>query len=587
MQRQIREVLGQSSTRDPPGAVGLVVVQVFELAAQVRRELLVSHEWDVIVLGTGAAGLTTAFTAAQAGARVGLYEKSHLVGGTTAWSGGHVWIPCNPHQDAIGVSDSPAEAYEYIMSLSRGLLEEPLIKAYLAAGPKMVRLLDESGGTDFYAVRDFPDYHPEHPGGKPGGGRTIECPLFSFKELGPWQHRVTSTPYYPVQHLTMSETPLGAVNPTQPSEGELARRAARDERGAGQALVGRLLKACLDHGVEPQVSSRARELVVEDGRVVGVRIEAPDGEVVARASAGVVLANGGFEWNEEYKRAFLRGPLTHPVSVKTNTGDGLYMAMKVGAMLSNMREAWWIPAADLPPGVNDMNREMINADRTRPRSIMVNRYGRRFTNEAANYNAFGGAFHQEDVAAFDYANLPCWLIFDQEYLRRYGTIGPHAPSEDPPAWLTAYPSIDALAEALDIPADALNSTVDEWNKAVAAGKDSAFHRGESAHDRWWGDPAYKRDARGTLGPLDTPPYYAIRVESGGLGTKGGPRVDTDARVLDLDGNVIEGLYAAGNVMGSPFGATYGGAGGTLGPAMVFGYLAGRHAANRIEVPKST
>ncbi|KUP97246.1 FAD-dependent oxidoreductase [Thermobifida cellulosilytica] len=535
-----------------------------------------TDEYDVIVLGTGAAGLTAAVTAARGGARVGLFEKAREVGGTTAWSGGHVWIPCNPHQAAIGVSDSKEEAFTYIMSLSRGLLEERLIRAYLDAGPEMVEFLDREAGTEFHAVPDFPDYHPEHPGGKPGGGRTIECPLFPFTELGEWQHRVTRTPYYPNEHLTMSETSLGAVVPEVPSEEELARRAANDERGRGQALVGRLLKALLDLGVQPQVEHRARELVVADGRVRGVRFETPQGPREVRARRGVVLATGGFEWNEEYKRAFLRGPLTHPVSVPTNTGDGLYMAMKVGAMLGNMREAWWIPAADLPEGINSMNRAMINADRTRPRSIMVNRKGRRFTNEAANYNAFGGAFHVEDVTSFDYANLPSWLIFDQGYLRAYGTIGPHPAGEEPPAWLKGYPTLEALAEDVGLPADELVATVRRWNENVANGHDPDFGRGESAHDRWWGDPAYKRDVRGTLGPIDDPPYYAIKVVSGGLGTKGGPRTDEHARVLDLDGRVIEGLYAAGNVMASPFGMTYGGAGGTLGPAMVFGYLAGRH-----------
>jgi 3-oxosteroid 1-dehydrogenase len=539
------------------------------------------HDWDVIVLGTGAAGLTAAFTAAHAGARVGLYEKADEVGGTSAWSGGQVWVPNNPHQADIGVSDSMDEAFTYIMSLSRGLLEERLVRAYLEAGPEMVRHLDEHAGTEFYAVPDFPDYHPEHPGGKPGGGRTIETPLISFiEELGEWGERVTRTPYYPNQHLAMGETALGAVNPPQLSEEEMEQRVARDLRGSGQALVGRLLRAVLAEGVVPQVGCRARELVLEDGRVVGVRIETPDGEVVARAANGVILASGGFEWNEDYKRAFLRGPLTHPVSVRTNTGDSLYMAMKAGAQLSNMREAWWMPAADLPEGVNSMNRVLVNADRTRPRSIMVNRHGRRFTNEAANYNAFGGAFHQEDVVAFDYANLPSWLIFDQEYLRRYGTIGPYPPSEEPPSWLTAYPSLDALAEELGIDADALRRTVDDWNHHVAEERDPDFHRGDSAHDRWWGDPAYKGEKRGTLGPLDEPPFYAIRIESGALGTKGGPRVDAEGRVLDLDGDVLKGLYAAGNAMGSPFGATYGGAGGTLGPAMVFGYISGLHAATK-------
>ncbi|MGI5508480.1 FAD-dependent oxidoreductase [Streptomyces sp. CA-106131] len=535
-----------------------------------------SEQFDVIVLGTGAAGLTAAVTAARGGARVGLFEKAAEVGGTAAWSGGHVWIPNNPHQAAIGVEDSEEEAFTYIMSLSRGLLEERLIRAYLKAGPAMVRFLDEVAHTDFHAVPDFPDYHPEHPGGKPGGGRTIECPLFPYDELGPWQHRVTHSPYYPNQHLTMSETPLGAAVPKLPSKEELARRSVRDERGRGQSLIGRLLLACLEAGVEPHTEHRARRLLIEDAQVAGVRFDTPDGPVEHRAAKGVVLATGGFEWNEEYKRAFLRGPLTHPVSMRTNTGDGLYMAMKAGAMLGNMREAWWIPAADLPAGINAMDRAMISAERTRPRSILVNRQGRRFTNEAANYNAFGGAFHVEDVAAFEYANLPCWLVFDQGYLRAYGTIGPHPAGEEPPAWLKPYDTLDALASGLGVPEEELKATVARWNEHVAKGADPDFHRGESAHDRWWGDPAYKRDVRGTLGPLDEPPYYAIPIKSGALGTKGGPRVDPDARVLDIDGEPIAGLYAAGNVMASPFGMTYGGAGGTLGPAMVFAWMAGRH-----------
>lgn len=538
--------------------------------------MVIREAVDVVVLGTGAAGLTAAFTAAHAGARVAVFEKHDQLGGTSAWSGGQVWLPANPQQAAAGVADSYEEGRAYLMSLSRGLMEERLVDAFLAAGPDAVRFLDDEAGTEFYVVPDFPDYHPEHPGGKPGGGRTIECPVFSFHELGQWAPRITRSPYTP-QYLAMTETPLGAVTPPQLPPGEIERRQAADIRGGGQALIGRLLKACLGLGIEPELRMRARELIVEDGAVTGVRLESSDGDVVVQPSRAVILACGGFEWNEEYKRAFLRGPLTHPVSIPTNTGDGLYMAMKAGAMLSNMREAWWSAIADVPPGVNDMNRVMILSDRTRPRSIMVNRKGRRFTNEAANYNAFGGAFHTEDVSAFEYANLPSWLIFDQGYLRAYGTTGMHPPGETPPSWLRAYPTLRELADDLGIDADNLERTVAEWNVTVELGRDLEFGRGDSAHDRWWGDPYFKQDVRGTLGPLEEAPFYAIRVESGALGTKGGPRVDTAARVLDLDGEVIEGLYAAGNVMGSPMGATYGGAGGTLAPAITFGYLAARHA----------
>lgn len=537
-----------------------------------------TEEVDVVVLGSGAAGLTAAITAADGDLRVAVLERADLVGGTSAWSGGQVWVPNNPHMAAVGATDSAEDAVTYILSLSRGLLDEHLVRRYVEAAPQMVRYLDDHTPTSFYAVGGFPDYHPEHPGGRPNGGRTVECPIYPFDELGDWGHRVTVSPYYPDPHRTMSEIPLGQPVPRPISREERQRRKLRDERGMGQALVGRLLRGCLDRGIEPRVEHRAQELLLDDGRVTGVRVDTPDGERHLTARRGVVLATGGFEWNEDYTRAFLRGPMTHPVSVRTNTGDGLRMAMRAGAMLGNMREAWWTPVAELPAGLTDpMNRMMIAGDRSRPRAIMINRSGRRFTNEAANYNAFGGAFHQEDVSRFAYANLPCWLVFDHEYVRRYGVLEWYRPG-DVPDWIVRADTLAALAAELDVPATALEETVERWNGQVAAGRDPDFGRGDSAHDRWWGDAECKGQVKATLGPLDEAPYYAVPVRSGALGTKGGPVVDGDARVIDLDGAVIPGLYAAGNVMASPFGMTYGGPGGTLGPAMTFGYLAGRHLA---------
>ena len=542
---------------------------------------VVDEQCDVVVLGTGAGGLTAAVMAHDGGASVQVFEKADLVGGTTAWSGGQVWIPNNPHMPEVGVEDSREKALTYIMSLSRGMIEERLMEAYVDAGREMVEYLEAKSPVQFYAVPEMPDYHPEFPGGSPEGGRTIECPIFPFEELGDWADKVTPSPYFADPHITMSETPLGKSVPQPPSAEEHARRVEHNERGCGQALAGRLLRACLDRGIEPHTGCAGKRLVIEDGAVVGVVVETPAGEVTVRARKGVVLASGGFDHDLELVRAFLRGPMTHPVSMETTTGDALRMSMRAGAALSTMREAWWIPVGVVPDGSIANGRVLVNGQRTLPHSIMVNRHGRRFTNEAANYNAFGAAFHVEDVSRFEYQNLPCWLIFDQAYVDTYGfRVSSGGDGSTVPDWVPRGATLEELAGVLEVPADNLVATVDRWNQNCEAGHDPDFGRGDSAFDCWWGDPYRKGRRDATLGPIGNGPFYAWEIHSGCLGTKGGPRVDPDARVVDVDGDPIPGLYAAGNAMGSPFGMTYGGPGGTLGPSMVFGYLAGRHAATR-------
>ena len=533
-------------------------------------------EYDVIVLGTGAAGLTAAIAAAEHGATVGLFEKADVVGGTTAWSGGMVWLPLHPHMDEAGVVDSREDVLTYLESLSFGTIDLDLAAAFVDRGTEMIRFLEACTPVRFRVCRGFPDYHPERPGGKPEGGRSLECPVFSFHELGPWASRVTVGRYLPGP-LAMTETPLGRGAPDGVPPEELERRRAHDERGAGLALVGRLLKGCLDRGIEPRTGSRAVELLRDGTRISGVRFDSVDGSFDVAARAGVILATGGFEWDRELVRAFIRGPLDRSVSVPTNTGDGLKMAMRAGASLGNMREAWWLPTADVVDTHGVPMVWMVSSERARPHCIMVNRSGRRFANEAANYNAFGAAFHQIDVTDFDYVNLPSWMIFDHHYLTKYGIAG-YKGQGPTPSWLTTAPSFDALAGLLGMAGDALAATVQRFNTFAARGEDPDFGRGRSAHDTWWGDPALTGQVTATLGPLDTPPFYGLQVRSGALGTKGGPRTDVNAQVLDVDGEPIPGLYAAGNVMASVMGMTYGGGGGTLGPAMVFGYLGGRHAA---------
>ncbi len=318
--------------------------------------------------------------------------------------------------------------------------------------------------------------------------------------------------------------------------------------------------------------------MVRKGAVRGVVIE-HRGETQRIDCDAVILATGGFEWSEEFKCSFLRGPMTHPVSIDTNTGDGLRMAMRVGAMLGNMREAWWMPVAEVPREEVSTGVTLIAGIRSLPRCIMVNRKGVRFTNESANYNAIGAAFHDQDVSAFAYRNLPCWIVFDQGYIDRYGfPITGSKPGIPPPQWVSSGSTLAALANNLGMPPDALERTVARWNTQVAAGRDDDFHRGEAAHDQWWGDAAGRGGPGAALGPLDRGPFYAVEIKSGALGTKGGPKTDVNANVLDVDGKPIAGLYAAGNVMSSPMGMTYGGAGGTIAPGMVFGFVAGRHAA---------
>ena len=538
--------------------------------------------YDVVVVGSGAAGLTAAVTASLRGAeKVIVFEKGDLTGGTTAWSGGQVWIPNNPHMPEVGIEDSREKALTYIMSLSRDMLDESLVESYVDAGPAMVSFLEKHTPVQFYAVEGMPDYHPEFPGGSVEGGRTIECPLYPFQELGEWEHKVTPSPYFANPNITMSETPLGKAIPEVPSKEELRRRSAENERGCGQALIGRLLRACLDQNIEIRTGCGVKELIVEEDQVRGVEVETSQGLQKISATKGVVLASGGFDWDEDLRRSFLRGPMTHPVSMETTTGDGLRMSMKAGAMLSNMREAWWIPVAVVSTEENPMGRVLINGQRTLPHSIMVNRHGKRFTNEAANYNAFGAAFHVEDVSKFEYQNLPCWLIFDGTYAEQYGfRVASGVEGKGVADWVTRAQSPEELAELLGIDGKNLRSSIERWNTHCENSHDPDFGRGDSAFDRWWGDPHRKGQRDATLGPLTKAPYYAVEIKSGCLGTKGGPKVDKYARVLNIEGEAIRGLYAAGNVMGSPFGMTYGGPGGTLGPAMVFGYLAANHAVSR-------
>ncbi len=534
----------------------------------------ISH--DVVVLGTGAGGLVAALAAARTGASVGLYEKADGVGGSTAISGGVVWIPLNHHQDSAGIADSREDALDYLSSLSLDRMDPELAAAFVDNGRQTIEWLEEVTSIRFSILPDYPDYQPENPGGRPGGGRSLDPGLFAYPRLGAWSGRVARSRRS--AHLTIADTTLGGGTGFLDDE-TAAYRAENDLRGCGNALVGPLLEALLELGVEPTINAPARDLIVEDGRVVGALILIDGVEVPVLASRGVVLATGGFEWNAELVREFLRGPMTAPTSVPTNTGDGLLMAMRAGARLANMGQAWWVPTVQIPgdTAFGTQRSNLVNRERTLPGSIMVNARGRRFTNEASNYNSLGGAFHQMDSSAFGYANLPAWLVFDAHHAREFGSFG--TPAGEPVGeWIERAPTLRELASLLGIDPTALEQTVERWNRFVDAGLDEDFGRGESAYDRWSGDGRFRFTKASTLGRIDEGPFYAVPVQSGALGTSGGPRTDSAGRVLDTRMNPIPGLFAAGNVAAAPTAMAYGGAGGTLGPILVFGRRAGESAA---------
>jgi succinate dehydrogenase/fumarate reductase flavoprotein subunit len=520
-------------------------------------------EVDVVVLGTGGAGLTAALTAAIGGASVAVYEKSDTVGGTTAVSGGIVWIPAH-HRSPDGEL-TVDDAMRYLEAQSLGAMDTGLVETFVRTGPEMLDYVEAHSELQFEIADGFPDYKPELPGGRPSGGRSLNARPFDLARLGDWSDRITSFPA-DWSNVGIDAETRARIHASVDASGDFC--------VAGTALVAGLLKGLLDLGVAPATGARGLELIARDGRIAGVRISVDGMDIHVQARRGVVLATGGFEWDPKLVEAHLRGPMHGPVSPPNNTGDGLRMAMAHGADLANMGEAWWVPIVQIPGDTIDGHQRSrsVRLERTRPRSIIVNRAGKRFLNEAGEYNSMAGPFHHLDPR-FGYLNDPAWIVFDALHLKKYGFLGIE-PGGEVPDWYCTSADLAELGAKTGIDADGLARTIDAWNRHVADEVDPYFGRGSSAYDGYWGDNAAATPALQTLGPIDTAPYFAVPVTVGAMGTKGGPRTDGDGRVLHVNGEPIAGLYAAGNAMAGVTGKAYGGAGGTLGPAMVFGYRAG-------------
>lgn len=531
------------------------------------RDISFDDEVDVVVLGSGGAGLTAALTAAVSGASVAVYEKAPTVGGTTAVSGGIVWIPAHDRADGpLPVDDALA----YLRAQSLGYMDAELVETFVRTGPAMLDFVEAHSELRFAVAEGFPDYKPELPGGRPGGGRSLSAGPVDLARLEEWRDRITSFP------ADFSNVGIDA-------ETRARIHAAFDDPNAdlcvaGTALIAGLLRGLLDRGVKPVTGARAIELLADSTGITGVRICVDGTDIRVRARSGVVMATGGFEWDPKLVEAYLRGPMHGPVSPPNNTGDGLRMAMAHGADLANMGEAWWVPVVQIPGDTIDGHprSRSVRLERTRPRSIIVNRAGKRFVNEAGEYNSMAGPFQYLDPKA-GYANDPAWIVFDSVHLKRYGFLGVE-PGEPAPEWFCESADLTELEAKTGIDAEGLAATLRQWNANVASEVDPDFGRGSSAYDGYWGDTTAATPAGQTLGPIDTAPYYAVPVKVGAMGTKGGPRTDRDGRVLHVNGAPIPGLFAAGNAMAGVTGKAYGGAGGTLGPAMVFGYRSGYAAA---------
>lgn len=530
----------------------------------------ISGQYDVVVVGSGAAALTAAATAAHGGQSVLVLEKSGLLGGTSAVSGGMLWVVDNHYARNAGLSDSKPAGREYVEAVARGRGRTELLDAALDHGSTMLQFAEEELGVKFIFLDNFPDYRQDLPGAVTGG-RTVEPELFNYREaLGDLAQYVRTDGRHP---YTMQEYEEWGAFTAFPWDELNARRDA-GFAAKGHALVSMLLAACLRGGVHLAVEARVERLLTDGGRVVGVALD--DGTEIA-AGTGVMLGAGGFEWDRDLADSMLATRLYTMCSPPSNTGDALKMAQRIGAMTRGTREAWWAPMS-LTGGTRDGQPigSLLRFERQGPGSIMVNRHGQRFANEAQNYNDLARVLHSWDSANNQTLNTPAHVVFDQSYLERYGILD-HRAGQPTPEWLIEAPTLAELAVRIGVPAPALEATVERFNDHAVIGEDPDFGRGSSQYDRYWGD-SDNQWPNPSLGPLQYGPFYALEVVNGAFGTCGGVATDGNGQVLDVDGQTIDGLYAAGNTTENPFAAGYPGAGATLGPLMTMAYLAGRKLA---------
>lgn len=535
--------------------------------------------FDVVVVGSGAAGLTAAITAAAQGLRAVVIEKAEIWGGTSALSGGGVWIPANPLMQAAGAKDTLEAALTYLDAVVEDVgpaTSRERRLALLGAGPEMIAfLLDRGVGLE--QERTQPDYHAEQPGGRKG--RLMEPVFTNGRRLGPWLATLRPAPRpFAVKTGEGSAISKGFTSPASTLaitkvvlRDRIARLLGWAPLTSGAALVAQLMFAVQKAGVPVRLGCTLRHVMFEDGRAAGVEVEQAGAVSRIAAPAGVVLCAGGFARDAAFRkpRQGVSGDMSS--ASPDDTGDVVKLADEMGAATALMDEAWWGPALVYPGGVPGF----FLWERSLPGSLIVDTSGRRFTNESQSYNVIG-----QEMIRLGIENA--WMILDARHRSRY-LFGVMAPGRTPQGlfdsgFFVRADSLQALAERCGLDPTALAATVERFNGFARRGVDEDFGRGQTPYDHYWGDPNHRPNPN--LGPIERGPFLATRVRLGDLGTKGGLLTDADARVLRPGGEPIEGLYAAGNTAASVMGRGYPGPGVTLGPAMTFAFLAARHAARR-------